>query len=362
MTGGRSSLYVRALERAQNALRRTTSRPITQGSDPDERSAQSPSTPTRRSRPASSAGRMTKAGVGIAVVFLGHLAHPRLRRTAITGSASSTPTSIGWTYIVSIAIGMLWLVLLHHLVRGRWVDGRAPHRRGDDRRVPDHLHRRPRLHAAGAVRLPGPLLLGAPRRAQRDAQPDDRCTSSAGCRPASSRSATCIYGVDLHRHGLRTSRRSRASRTRPAIRSCPTQLRIASGPAMILFAFTTCFVAFDILMSLAPKWYSTIYGVDVLGLARASAAFAALGADRAVASSATAGSPTRSPRSTTTTSASGCSRSRSSGRTPRSPVHAAVVRQHAGGDGLVQVPDVRRVAVGVASRSSSASGRSRSCS
>ena len=27
---------------------------------------------------------------------------------------------IGWSFIVSIAIGMLWLVLLHHLVRGRW--------------------------------------------------------------------------------------------------------------------------------------------------------------------------------------------------------------------------------------------------
>ena len=30
---------------------------------------------------------------------------------------------------------------------------------------------------------------------------------------------------------------------------------------MILYAFTTCALAFDILMSLSPKWYSTIYGV-----------------------------------------------------------------------------------------------------
>ena len=46
-----------------------------------------------------------------------------------------------------------------------------------------------------------------------------------------------------------------------------TQMRVVSGPAMILFAFTTCFIAWDILMSLAPKWYSTIYGVVYWGSA-----------------------------------------------------------------------------------------------
>ncbi|HMG22271.1 MAG TPA: hypothetical protein VK607_13160, partial [Kofleriaceae bacterium] len=27
---------------------------------------------------------------------------------------------IGWSYIFSICVGVFWLVLLHHLVRGRW--------------------------------------------------------------------------------------------------------------------------------------------------------------------------------------------------------------------------------------------------
>jgi hypothetical protein len=45
------------------------------------------------------------------------------------------------------------------------------------------------------------------------------------------------------------------------------KMRRASGPAMIVFAFTTCMVAFDVLMSLAPKWYSTIYGVTFWGSA-----------------------------------------------------------------------------------------------
>jgi hypothetical protein len=34
-----------------------------------------------------------------------------------------------------------------------------------------------------------------------------------------------------------------------------------SGPSMVLFAIATTFAAFDLLMSLDPRWYSTIYGV-----------------------------------------------------------------------------------------------------
>jgi hypothetical protein len=40
------------------------------------------------------------------------------------------------------------------------------------------------------------------------------------------------------------------------------KMRVASGPAMILYAVITCMAAFDILMSIAPKWFSTIYGVN----------------------------------------------------------------------------------------------------
>jgi len=44
-------------------------------------------------------------------------------------------------------------------------------------------------------------------------------------------------------------------------------LRVASAPAMILFAFATMFIAWDVLMSFAPRWYSTIYGVNFWGSA-----------------------------------------------------------------------------------------------
>jgi hypothetical protein len=39
------------------------------------------------------------------------------------------------------------------------------------------------------------------------------------------------------------------------------RMRVASGPVMIGFALTTAFASFDLLMSLYPHWFSTIFGV-----------------------------------------------------------------------------------------------------
>jgi hypothetical protein len=39
------------------------------------------------------------------------------------------------------------------------------------------------------------------------------------------------------------------------------KMRTLSAPAMILFAVTTAWAAFDLLMSLMPEWFSTIFGV-----------------------------------------------------------------------------------------------------
>lgn len=42
-----------------------------------------------------------------------------------------------------------------------------------------------------------------------------------------------------------------------------TRMQLWSAPAMILLAFTLTFGAFDLLMSLQPTWFSTIYGVYI---------------------------------------------------------------------------------------------------
>ncbi len=53
------------------------------------------------------------------------------------------------------------------------------------------------------------------------------------------------------------------------------QMRAFSGPATLLFALSVSFAAFDWLMSLQPRWYSTIFGVYVFAGA-AVGGFAAL--------------------------------------------------------------------------------------
>ena len=142
-------------------------------------------------------------------------------------------------------------------------------------------------------------------------------TSSAGCRPAFFAVRYVIYGVDLHRRSPAYFAKKSREQDETGDPKISETLRIASAPAMILYALATCCVAFDILMSIAPKWYSTIYGVNFWGSALRRRLRGAR-ADRPRDPAHRPPRPTRSTRSTTTTSASGCSRSRSSGRTPRS--------------------------------------------
>src|SRR5438105_2931101 len=75
---------------------------------------------------------MMKAGIGLAVVFLGLSlvlviagGDPDAAAIERTGHVSKWARFLfayvtGWAFIASISIGMLWLILLHFLVRGRW--------------------------------------------------------------------------------------------------------------------------------------------------------------------------------------------------------------------------------------------------
>jgi hypothetical protein len=43
------------------------------------------------------------------------------------------------------------------------------------------------------------------------------------------------------------------------------RLRLLSGPMILLFAFNTVMFGFDIVMTLSPEWYSTIFSVNLFG-------------------------------------------------------------------------------------------------
>ncbi len=221
---------------------------------------------------------LTKAGVGIALVFFAISIV-----LTMTGSASGGHVSkwsrflhayvIGWSYIFSISVGMIWIVILHHLVRGRWVTA--------VRRIAEAMACAFPLIFVAGLGFIIPLLLG-----YQDlyywAHPDAHnhelnhhlLHKLGWLSPGFFSARFIVYGVVFSGLAWYFMKKSREQDETGDPKISET-LRIASGPAMIVFAIFTCFVAFDVLMSMAPKWYSTMYGVNFWGSAGVGA-FSAL--------------------------------------------------------------------------------------
>ncbi|MBL0219143.1 MAG: hypothetical protein IPQ07_35395 [Myxococcales bacterium] len=223
-------------------------------------------------------GTLTKAGLGIAVVFLLVSIVLTLTGTANSGHDSKWARFfhayvIGWSYIFTLSLGMLWLVILHYLVRGRWVTA--------VRRIAEAMASAfPVIFIAGLGFII-PLLAG-----YKDlyywAHPDAHnhelnhhlLHKLGWLSPTFFAVRFVIYGVAFSALAGYFSKKSREQDETGDPKISET-LRIASAPAMILFAIVTCMVAFDVLMSIAPKWFSTIYGVAFWG-SGCVASFAAL--------------------------------------------------------------------------------------
>lgn len=170
---------------------------------------------------------------------------------------------IGWSYIASISIGMLWLVLLHHLVRGRWATV--------VRRIAEAMTGAFPLIWLAGLGFVVPLVMG-----YQDlyfwAHPDARnaelhpmlAHKIGWLSPGAFAVRYVIYGavyIGISSYFARQSKAQDESGD-PAISDV---LRRVSGPAMILYSFATVMLSFDVLMSFAPQWYSTIYGVSFWG-------------------------------------------------------------------------------------------------
>ena len=179
----------------------------------------------------------------------------------------------GWMFVVGIPIGMMWLILLHFLVRGRWATV--------VRRIAEAMTGAfPVLWIAGLAFVL-PVVLGYKdlyywaHPDARDAVLNPTLQHKLGWLSPSWWALRYVgYGViytALASYFAKKSREQDESGD-PAITD---HLRVVSGPGMIIYAFTTCALAFDVMMSLAPKWYSTIYGVMFWGSSNVGA-FAAL--------------------------------------------------------------------------------------
>jgi hypothetical protein len=221
---------------------------------------------------------LSRIGAGIAVVFfaisilLVVFSDPEIARKAghvdhQTGEPAKWARFlfdyvIGWSFIFSICLGAFWLVLLHHLVRGRWATA--------VRRIAEAMGTAlPWVFAAGLVFVI-PLAAGYDNLyfwAHPAAAHDPKLAHKLGwLSPGFFAVRYVFYAVVFSGMAAYFARKSR-QQDESGDPKISESLRVASGPAMIIYALLTCFAAFDILMSMAPKWYSTIYGVNFWGSA-----------------------------------------------------------------------------------------------
>ncbi|HEX3757655.1 MAG TPA: hypothetical protein VHW23_03075 [Kofleriaceae bacterium] len=192
---------------------------------------------------------------------------------------------IGWSFIFSICVGVFWLILLHHLVRGRWATV--------VRRIAEAMTLAfPWVFVAG-LGFVIPLVAGYDNLyywAHPDAGHCLEKLASGACHeylnptlvhklgwlsPGFFAVRYVIYAVVFSAMAAYFARKSR-QQDESGDPKLSESMRVASGPAMVVYSLVTCLAAFDILMSMAPKWYSTIYGVAFWGSACVGG-FSALG-------------------------------------------------------------------------------------
>jgi hypothetical protein len=217
---------------------------------------------------------LSKAGAGIFVIFgivsavLGSMQGDHYKRFLYS-------FVVGWCYIFSILVGVFWLVLLHHLVRGRWATA--------VRRIAEAMSQAfPWVFAIGFVGICVPLLAGYKdlyywaHPDAHDAVLNHHLHHKLGwLSPGFFTVRFVIYGAIYTGLAYYFANKSRAQ-DESGDPKLSDQMRVMSGPGMVIYALITCMAAFDILMSMAPKWYSTIYGVNFWGSACVGG-FAALG-------------------------------------------------------------------------------------
>jgi hypothetical protein len=193
---------------------------------------------------------------------------------------------VAYVFWVGLALGCLGFTMLHHLVGGSW----------------GLVVRRP-MEAAGMMLLPLaglflPIAIGISR-LYPWARPDEVALDmslqhkSLYLNTGFYLARTVIYFVLWIGMALFLNRLSITQDQ--CVDDRPTRwLQVASGPGLVLLFLTGTFSAIDWMMSLEPRWASTVYGAlvvvgDALGtLAMMIAVVALLSKDRPMAEAATA--------------------------------------------------------------------------
>jgi hypothetical protein len=211
-------------------------------------------------------GKVVLGGLGIGV--------PALALCVILGLTSGDSMRrwfhsylLGITYFTSFAAGAMFFVIIHHLVKAKWSI--------TTRRIAELLTRA--FPLLGLLTLAGillPVLLGnesfyvwtahSPEQWAKLGQPEAWYHhvhhKSGYLNPLFFSVRVLIYfGIftGLSQFFFKNSVKHDESADPKLI----DKMRKVSGPAIILYAFTTALFGFDMLMTLMPTWYSTMFGV-----------------------------------------------------------------------------------------------------
>ena len=212
--------------------------------------------PNEKTRLGPRGRQIQAAGSAIGLIFLGI--------TLVLGLIRSDGMSrffhsylIGYSYWLSIACGALWFVLLHHLVQARW--SVTVRRTAEFLTAPFGV-----LLVLGLV-IALPLLLGNESlylwSKHEIAASDHLIHGKAGWLNPGFFAVRVIGYLAIMAAMAMWFRARSIEQDAGGKPELTDKMRKVSGPAMIVYALTLAFIGFDLLMSLEPRWFSTMFGV-----------------------------------------------------------------------------------------------------
>lgn len=168
-----------------------------------------------------------------------------------------------FTYFLSFALGALFFVLIHHLVSATWSV--------TTRRLAEILTGAFPVLFVVMLGMAVPLLLGSESlylwmdhdlvHGAAGSAPDHILHAKAGYLNAPFFVGRLVLYFAIWIGLSRYFRKGSVDQDQSGDPAISARLRARSGPFMILYALTTAWAGFDLLMSLYPHWFSTIFGV-----------------------------------------------------------------------------------------------------
>lgn len=164
---------------------------------------------------------------------------------------------LAFTYFLSFALGALFFVILHHLVGATWSVV--------VRRIAEILTGAFPVLFVLALGIVIPLLMGNDSLYKWNnhevVEKSHMLEAKAGYLNAPFFAARMVlyFAIWIGLAGF--FRKLSVQQDESGDPALSARMKKVSAPAMILFALTTAWAAFDLLMSLMPEWFSTMFGV-----------------------------------------------------------------------------------------------------